>query len=58
MAQWYSDGLWAELSRVRFPSGAENLSVHYRVQTGSRAHPASYPMGTRDSSPGGKAAGT
>jgi len=28
------------------------------VQTGSVAHPASYPMGTRVSFPGGKAAGT
>jgi hypothetical protein len=28
-----------------------------RVQAGSGAHPASYPMGTGDSFPGGKAAG-
>jgi hypothetical protein len=28
-----------------------------RVQNGSAAHPASYPMGTRSSFPGGKAAG-
>jgi hypothetical protein len=41
---------------VRFPVGAENFSIHHRVQTGSGAHPASYPMGTRGSSPGGKAA--
>jgi hypothetical protein len=28
------------------PAGAENFSLHYRVQTGSGTHPASYPMGT------------
>jgi hypothetical protein len=44
-------------SRVRFPAGAGNVSLHYRVQNGSGAHPASYPMGTRGSFPGGKAAG-
>jgi hypothetical protein len=36
-------------SRVRFPTGAENFSLHYRVQNGSGAHPASYTMGTRGS---------
>jgi hypothetical protein len=44
-------------SRVRFPVGAGNFSLHHRVQNGSGAHPASYPMGTRGSFPGGKAAG-
>jgi hypothetical protein len=44
-------------SLVRFPAGAGNFSLHHRVQTGSGAHPASYPMGTRGSFPGGKAAG-
>jgi hypothetical protein len=44
-------------SRVRFPVGAGNLSLHHCVQNGSGAHPASYPMGTRESFPGGKAAG-
>jgi hypothetical protein len=34
-----------------------NFSLHHRIQNGSGAHPASYPMGTRDSFPGGKAAG-
>jgi hypothetical protein len=43
-------------SRVRFPAGTGNFSLH-RVQNGSGAHPASYPMGTRDSFLGGKAAG-
>jgi hypothetical protein len=44
-------------SGVRFPAGAGNSFLHHRVQNGSGAHPASYPMGTRDSFPGGKAAG-
>jgi hypothetical protein len=39
-------------SRVQFPAGAGNFSLHHRVQNGSGANPASYPMGT-----GGKAAG-
>jgi hypothetical protein len=37
--------------------GAGNFSLNHLVQTGSWAHPASYPMGTRSSFPGGKAAG-
>jgi hypothetical protein len=28
-------------SRVRFPVGARNFSLHHRVQNGSGAHPAS-----------------
>jgi hypothetical protein len=44
-------------SRVRFPAGAGNLSFHHSVQNGSGAHPASYPMGTGGSFPGGKAVG-
>jgi hypothetical protein len=44
-------------SRVRFPAGAGNFSLHHRVQNGSGAHPASYIMGTRGSFPGDKAAG-
>jgi hypothetical protein len=44
-------------SRVRFPAEAGNFSLHHRVQNGSGAHLASYPMGTRESFPGGKAAG-
>jgi hypothetical protein len=43
-------------SRIRFSTGAGNFSLHHRVQNGSRAHPASYPMGTRGSFPGDKAA--
>jgi hypothetical protein len=41
-------------SRVRFPTGAGNFSLHHRVQKGSGAHTASYPMGTRGSFLGGQ----
>jgi hypothetical protein len=44
-------------SRVRFPAGTGNFSLHHRIQNGSGAHPASYPMGIRGYFPGGKAAG-
>jgi hypothetical protein len=50
-------GLEDRGSRVRFPAGTGNFSLHHRVQTGSGAHPASYPMGKRGSFPGDKAAG-
>jgi hypothetical protein len=52
-----SDWLDDRGSRVQFPVGAGNFSLHHRVQTGSGAHPASYPMDTRGSFPGGKEAG-
>jgi hypothetical protein len=42
-------------SRVRFPVGAWNFSFHRGVQSGSGAHSASYPMGTRGTLPAGKA---
>jgi hypothetical protein len=45
-------------SRVRFPEGAGNFSLNHRVQNGSGAHPASYPMSTKGFFPGGKAAET
>jgi hypothetical protein len=38
---------------VRSPTGAD-FSSSPCVQTSSGAHPASYPMGTRGSFPGGK----
>jgi hypothetical protein len=44
IAQWYSAGLWAVLSGFRVPAGTVNFSLHHRVQIGSDAHPASYPM--------------
>jgi hypothetical protein len=34
-------------SRVPFAAGAENFSLHHRVQNGSGSHSTSYPMGTR-----------
>jgi hypothetical protein len=51
----YELGDWG--SRVRFPAGAGNFSLHHRLQNGSGTHPASYPMGTRVSFSGGKATG-
>jgi hypothetical protein len=36
-------------TRVRFSAGAANFSLHHRVQNGSGAHPASYPVGTSGS---------
>jgi hypothetical protein len=50
-------GLDGHGSKVRLLAGAVNFSLHHRVQNGSGAHPASYPMGTRGSFPGGKPAG-
>jgi hypothetical protein len=50
-------GLGDRGSTVRLPAGAGNFSLRHRVQNGSGAHPASYPMGTGGSFPGGKAAG-
>jgi hypothetical protein len=44
-------------SKVRFPAGAGNFCLHHRVQNGSGAHPASYPVGTSGSFPGAKVAG-
>jgi hypothetical protein len=44
-------------SRIRFPTGAGNFSLHHRIQNCSGAHPASYPMCARGFFPGGKAAG-
>jgi hypothetical protein len=40
---------------VLFPAEAGNFSLHHPVQNGSEAHPASYPVRTRGSLPGGKA---
>jgi hypothetical protein len=45
-------------SRVPFPEGAENFSLHHRVQNGAGAHPVSYPLATRGFFPGVKAAGS
>jgi hypothetical protein len=53
-----SYGLDDRDSRVRFPAGAGNFSLHHGVQNDSGAHPASYPMGKREYFPGGKAVGS
>jgi hypothetical protein len=50
-------GLEDRGSWVRFPAGTGNFSLHHRVQNGSGAHPASYPMGSRGPFPGGKVVG-
>jgi hypothetical protein len=47
-------GLDDRAIEVRSPTGAD-FSSRPCVQTGSGTHPASYPMGTGGSFPGGKA---
>jgi hypothetical protein len=51
----YSSGLRAGRSGVLVPAGTGYFSLHHRAQTVSGSHSASYPMGTRDSFPGGEA---
>jgi hypothetical protein len=43
-------------TEVRFPAGERDISLLHS-ETGSVVHPASYPMGARNSFLGGKAAG-
>jgi hypothetical protein len=43
--------------RGSIPDRDRKFSSHHRIQTGSGAHPASYPVGTGGSFSGGKAAG-
>jgi hypothetical protein len=57
IAHWYSAELRAGWSEVRVPAEPGNFFLHHRVQTGSGTHSASYPMATRGSFPGDKAAG-
>jgi hypothetical protein len=52
-----SYGLDDRGSRVPFPAEAGDFSLHHRVQNGSGAHLASYPMGTRTLSLGVKRPG-
>jgi hypothetical protein len=40
-------GLEDRGSRVRFPAGNGNFSLHHRIKNGSVTHQASYRMGTR-----------
>jgi hypothetical protein len=51
-------GLDDRCFRVGFPAGTGKFSLHHRIQNGSEAHLASYPIGTTGSFPGGKAAGS
>jgi hypothetical protein len=43
--------------KVRILAEAANFSLEHCIQTGSGVHPASYPMCTGGSFPGGKVAG-
>jgi hypothetical protein len=52
-----ADIVMAWTTRVRFPA-VNDFTLLHGVQTSFGAHPAFYPMGTRGSFPGGKAAGT
>jgi hypothetical protein len=55
----YSDQATGWTTEVQFPAGTimRFISLRHRVQTGSRAHPTSYTMGTGSSYPRGKADG-
>jgi hypothetical protein len=55
IALGYGLDVWG--SRAWFPARAGNFFLHHRVQNGSGAHPASYPVGTRGCFPGAKAGG-
>jgi hypothetical protein len=46
-------GLDDQGSRVQFLMRAGNFFLHHCIQNSSGAHPASYPMSTRGSFPGG-----
>jgi hypothetical protein len=50
-------GLDRRGSRVRFPAGSGNFSLHHHVRNGSGAHPVFYAVGTRGCFPGCRAAG-
>jgi hypothetical protein len=54
----YSDWLRAGRLRGRSSSPDTIKNFLYSIQTGSGAQPATYPMGTGGSFPGGKAVGT
>jgi hypothetical protein len=43
-------------SRVQFPVGAGDFSLHHCIQNVSGVHPTSYLMGSRGSFPGSKVA--
>jgi hypothetical protein len=49
-------GYGPDPSSIPGGGGAGHFFLHHRVENGSGAHPASYPMGTRGSFVGGKTA--
>jgi hypothetical protein len=57
LVEYWATGWMIGGSRVQFLVRAGNFYLHHCIQNGSGAHPASYPMGTRGSFPGGKVAG-
>jgi hypothetical protein len=50
-------GLDSWMIRIQILAEAGNFSLQHHVQTGSEAHPVSYPVGTRGSFPGVKQPG-
>jgi hypothetical protein len=56
IAQWYSSGLQAGWLGVQVLTESGNFSLCLHIQTGSGAHPVSYPVDTRGSFPGGTVA--
>jgi hypothetical protein len=52
---WLRAGRSGDQGSIPDPTGAEDFPSSPCVQTGSGAHPASYPMGTGGPYPGGKA---
>jgi len=41
------------MTGIQFSAGTENFSLYHCIQTGSGAHPISYPVGTSGSCSGG-----
>jgi hypothetical protein len=56
MVCWYWTNRHQTMDKVQ-KYNSFNFSVHHRVRNGSGAHPASYPISTRGSFPGGIAVG-
>jgi hypothetical protein len=50
-------GLDDRMIGVQLAAGAENIPLRHHDHTGCGAHPASCPMGTEGSFPGGKSTG-
>jgi hypothetical protein len=52
-----NNSIFRILNWCMFLYASDSFCIYHRVQNGSGAHPASYPMVITDSFPGGKAAG-